>query len=579
MEMALLMPVLLIVLLGTVEASIAFNQYLEVSNAVRVAARSLAAGRGGATPYTDATGIALASAPTLVPTSLTLTLAVAGSTCASDGACKSALTPAQGSTATVSATYPCNMQLVFVDLTSSCTISFQSAERIELIRIATAARRARRSLRIDRRGALAPVVAVSAVFLFGVAGLGIDVGHALAVRTALQASTDAAAMAAAIDLASNTAAEVTSMATSYSSVGTNNNNSMTGITVTMSPGFPVLKCLTSTGILCANASGANAIVVQQQTDVPTVFAAVFGFPTLRVVAKSTASASGGQPKPLDVMIVLDTTQSMTQSDPNCNGQTKMSCAMNGARIIEDALAPSADYIGLIVFPAPATTTDDQRDYCGATGKVSVAPYSPTPTTYQVVGLSDDYRSSNNATTLNSGSNLVAATGGTSCAGLQPIGGVGTFFADAITQAYTTLEASTHPGTQKVIIVLSDGDASSTTKTVTTTNPKTGKQTTTEVQNQCYLAVQAAQLATNANPPMWVYSLAYQSSTSGCSTDKSPYNNPCYTMANIASDASRFYSDNQKTCSSGVNNVSTLLQAFQEISTSLIPPRLLPDNAT
>lgn len=53
-----------------------------------------------------------------------------------------------------------------------------------------------------RRGAAAPLVAVSSTLLVGMAALTIDGGMLYRARTELQASADAAALAAALELAS-----------------------------------------------------------------------------------------------------------------------------------------------------------------------------------------------------------------------------------------------------------------------------------------------------------------------------------------------------------------------------------------
>ena len=52
----------------------------------------------------------------------------------------------------------------------------------------------------DRRGVTAVVTAISLVVLVGFAGFALDIGHVLYVQRALQASTDAAALAGAMDI-------------------------------------------------------------------------------------------------------------------------------------------------------------------------------------------------------------------------------------------------------------------------------------------------------------------------------------------------------------------------------------------
>ena len=92
---------------------------------------------------------------------------------------------------------------------------------------------------------------------------------------------------------------------------------------------------------------------------------------------------------------------------------------------------------MYVFP-PVTSTSASNDYT-CSGSISVVPYTFTdppvtpplyllpPSTgyqYQIVNFSSDYKSSDQSTTLNTTSNLVAAAGGKpGCAGAQAGGGI------------------------------------------------------------------------------------------------------------------------------------------------------------
>jgi Flp pilus assembly protein TadG len=428
-----------------------------------------------------------------------------------------------------------------------------------------------RGLRRDQRGAVAIIVALAAVPLFGFAGLAIDIGYALSVKSALQTSTDAAVLAGAQDLNCCTSApsQAVTTATSYGSVA-GGKNLIPGVTVTMASGSPQMKCFTSLGISCTGVSAANGLVVTQTAAVPTFFARVFGISTISVSATAAAASAGGKPTPLDVMLVLDTTQSMNNADPKCGitGATKLTCAEAGVQTILNTLAPSVDYIGLMVFPGVTSTSQAALDTnCGKTNP-TIASYKNSPV-YTIAPLSGGYRASDSATSLSSGSAIASASGGVSgCTGLKAVGGVGTFFADAITAAQTALTQSSRT-VQKVIITLSDGDASASSS-----NMPTGKAT-----NQCKQAVTAAQSATAAGT--WVYSIAYGASTSGCSTDTTPTTTPCKTMTSIASDPSKFYSDNSAGCPSSAQNssLSGLISFFKSISQSLLPPRLIPDSTT
>jgi hypothetical protein len=426
------------------------------------------------------------------------------------------------------------------------------------------------------------MVGVMAVVLFGFAGLAVDVGHVMAVRNALQASTDAAALAGAQLVGTGTAAQAIAAATSFSAV-TGNSNAKASISATMASGYPMVKCFTSTGITCGGQSKGNAVVVQQQASVPTTFAGVLGIHALTVTTSATASASGGYEKPHDVMIVLDTTASMNNSDANCGipGATRESCALAGVRTILSTLAPSQDQIGLMIFPGLTSAAAAAQEYDCSSGtptKSQIAMYSAVPApVYAITPLANDYRSSDAATTLNPGSDIVLASQGVaSCAaGVSALGGAGTYYADVITAAQTVLATTGRANAQKVIIFLSDGDA---TADPSANPPQIVVNSTTK--KECHAGITAAQAATAAGT--WVYSVAYGSPTSGgCSYDSaagSPIT-PCAAMQQVASSSTMFYSDNTTSCTSSANSLVGLLNAFQAISQSLLPPRLLPDNTT
>ena len=191
--------------------------------------------------------------------------------------------------------------------------------------------------------------------------------------------------------------------------------------------------------------------------------------------------------------------------------------------------------------------------------------------YDIIPLSSDYRTSDTSG-LNTASNLVkAARGGAAgCTqGLDDIGGLGTYYADAITAAQTVLTANARAGATNVIVLLSDGDAS-------------GAGTS----NECHLAITAAQNAAKAGT--WVYSIAFNSPNSGCSLN-SPAITACSTMSQIANmpgaaagtyfnDPTKFYSDNTNGCQSPSNpSITAINSIFQSIGNSLSTSRLLPNS--
>ena len=131
MEFALIGPVLLGLLFGMVQFGLTFSSFIMLNDSVRVGARVLAISRSSATPYTDATSALYAAAPTLTKASIGLTLTVNGGGCASDGACQTALSSAAGNAAAVSATYPCNLNIMGVNYWPGCTLTATTTERVE----------------------------------------------------------------------------------------------------------------------------------------------------------------------------------------------------------------------------------------------------------------------------------------------------------------------------------------------------------------------------------------------------------------------------------------------------------------
>jgi len=132
-EFALVAPVLFLLVLGMCQFGITLNQYITLTNAVRSGARQLSISRGGTTPWTDTLNQIYWSAPNLTSGSLTISVSVNGTACASDAACKSALTAvgATGAPAVVTASYPCTLAFFGYNFASVCNLSAQTTERIE----------------------------------------------------------------------------------------------------------------------------------------------------------------------------------------------------------------------------------------------------------------------------------------------------------------------------------------------------------------------------------------------------------------------------------------------------------------
>ncbi len=456
-----------------------------------------------------------------------------------------------------------------------------------------------RRLRDGQRGQAMVMITIALVVLLGAAAIVIDIGRLYHAYQELQAATQAAALAGASVLSNDTASDAIATATNYSAAsgGLNANSNLTN--ATMVAGYPQVKCLTSTGILCsASPASANALVVREQATVPTTFARVLGVNSWTISATATASGRGGFNSPYNVEIILDTTASMkdTDSDSQC-GNTRISCALSGIRTLLSTLSPCAgglascgtatsetptaganvpnpvDEAGLMVFPGLTSTAQVPRDYTCPTGNPAITSYNNSPV-YQIIALSSDYRASDAASSLNTSSDMVVAAGGGSCNGVSAPGGEGTFYAGVINAAQAQLVANARPNTKNVMILLSDGNATATQSQMA------GSATSYPHTQECHQAVTAAQNAAAAGTI--VYSVAYGAEASGCTTDTSPTISPCQTMQQIASSPSNFFSDYTATggtssCISASRPTSSLNQIFTEIAEDLTVARLLPNN--
>ena len=128
-EFALVLLPLLMLLFGIIKFGILFNNYVTLTNAAAYGARTLAVNRGAGSGPPDACALAETaltnSAVTLNSSQITITPAFPSpdtSTCDS-------LVP--GEPATIQATYPCDLQILFLNVWPSCQLSAQVTVRIE----------------------------------------------------------------------------------------------------------------------------------------------------------------------------------------------------------------------------------------------------------------------------------------------------------------------------------------------------------------------------------------------------------------------------------------------------------------
>jgi Flp pilus assembly protein TadG len=265
--------------------------------------------------------------------------------------------------------------------------------------------RGAKSLSRDESGAVMVLAAIMMLMLLGFAGLVIDVGYVYFAQRALQASTDAAALAGAQII--GTGGNVTNTALAYG-VQSGENNYQAGLTdVAMTS---TLECFTGTGIPCTAlqtpSTSANAIQVVQTATVPTFLANLFGIHSWQISAQAVASTKGGSPCPYcNIAFIVDTTASMGNlaTDSTCLGETAIECAMTGIQNIlgggsqaqlwpceqnpsgcgtatNNASGGGAnvknpdDVVSLFTFPPVTNLTEAAVDYtsCGTNPKIS--PY-------------------------------------------------------------------------------------------------------------------------------------------------------------------------------------------------------------
>ena len=136
-EFALILPALLIILVGIIQFGVALNNYLELTDAVRAGARTLAISRSSvnaATPYSTTITAIDSSAANLTSGSITTTISINGTACTNDSGCQTAIAAAQGGSASITATYPClasTFEFYVKYFASGCVLTSTTADLIE----------------------------------------------------------------------------------------------------------------------------------------------------------------------------------------------------------------------------------------------------------------------------------------------------------------------------------------------------------------------------------------------------------------------------------------------------------------
>lgn len=477
----------------------------------------------------------------------------------------------------------------------------------------------------DQRGQVLPWVTLGMVGFLGLAGLTIDVGKAYVAYDQLQASTNAAALAAAGATYNSSRSTVASQAKLYGADSGGKNASASLGTVYTYPSSVCLNILMPVGTACTAHSVPNAVKVTQTAAVPTYFLRIFGINSIPIQTVAQAAMQGVSQQ-WNVAIIVDTTLSMSSPpDSSCNGaSTRLACAMNGVQAFLGATNPCAPgytncasshanvHVSVFTFPNPVLD-DAKYDYnCTRLTQDDIKPYtfpaanaqsysSTNGATYQITGYLSDYYLSSASNRLNSSSQIVKSM--TGC--LQNPGGMNTYYAGAIYAAQASLlaEQKLNSNSSNAIILLSDGQAQAGAGDMDSSATLNSNGNYPSYIDDCQQAIKAANDAAYAGTR--VYAVAYGSSSgtgcniSGGGTDSSLISSsvykipltvsltstamitPCITMKDIASDLDYFYADSSSannSCTDGAHSTDNLQDIFLSIASSITNPQLLPKNA-
>ncbi|UYY58924.1 TadE/TadG family type IV pilus assembly protein [Sphingomonas sp. S2-65] len=183
-----------------------------------------------------------------------------------------------------------------------------------------------RKLKRDRRGSAIAMMTVGLIPAIAALGGAIDAGRMYIVKSQLQAGVDAAALAGARSFAvtDGSPSSRTQQVAAYFDGNFSQSPAYMGTTnITVSPRFEVLN-------------GINVTTVVARATVRMTFMRIFGFSSKELVATAKAEL---QPRPLEVMMVLDNTGSM--KDALSGGKTRIMALKEAAKSFIDIVHQGA----------------------------------------------------------------------------------------------------------------------------------------------------------------------------------------------------------------------------------------------
>ena len=424
---------------------------------------------------------------------------------------------------------------------------------------AVSERRSRMGALRATSGQTLPLVVVFMFTMLIFAGLVIDLGNAYRVQQALQASTDASAAAGAGQLTMTfppVGANAILAAKTYGSQS-GGSNPITGVPAANVTQTVSATCVVQDTFTCTY---PNTVTVDETASVPTYLLNLLGFSTIQLKAHAQACSPCGE-VPLDIMLVLDRTGSMSTDNKLANLKTGL---LQG---FLPGLDPSADYVGLAVLPPDMNGTTDicnaePVEAYPADSTYGFTPYSVSNPTYLMVPLSNNYATS--AGTLIPSSPLVSDI---NC---MKAGGQ-TGYANAMEAADAELIKDGRTGVQKVMVVLSDGAANEGQSCLDTTTKVKGKTVITpdpdpHCMQPCQTAVNDATTYKGGagSAEVLVYTILYGDQTTGadCLTYQQQKESPAITSITAMQEMAtpgNYYPDPDPT------NLKTV---FQQIASDL-----------
>jgi Flp pilus assembly protein TadG len=175
----------------------------------------------------------------------------------------------------------------------------------------------------DQSGQSAAVLGLAMLSLCAMSGLTLDVGHAYFVRSQLQNAVNAAGLAAAGSIYNSTADSAKNVALAYLNV-----NPIPGLkdNTVSDAGTRCVDQLKTPPWKCSDDNTDNVVWVTESVSVPTTFMRVFGFKTMNISAKATASMQSSTL--WNIAVIEDLTGSMGGTDSNCKSMSKYACTLN-----------------------------------------------------------------------------------------------------------------------------------------------------------------------------------------------------------------------------------------------------------